>query len=84
MTDAEDRVAAFLDWWVDNADRFALDLALDSCDPPHPVEDDPDVLVAEYVPEVHRLLASDVRRVLAELKSWREAYWVATGVRRPT
>jgi hypothetical protein len=76
MSDAEDRIKNFLNWWDTHYTNFAITPEEDHCDPTHPEEffhlhDDPDVLVAEYTPELHKLAASDIRFVLADLESWR-------------
>lgn len=75
MSDAEDRVQDFLDFWAVYAAEFQDTFAEECvCDPPCGGEyerDDRDVICAEYHPASHVLRASDIRFVLADLHAWR-------------
>lgn len=68
-----EEVQEFLDFWEEFAKEIYSDTPEDSCDPPHPVEDDPDLLVAEYhqVRGTHKLFASKIQTVCDELRTLR-------------
>lgn len=75
MTDHVTQLRDFLAFWAEHSKEFMISPEDDTCDPPCTPEDsdwdDPDILVAQWLPEVKKLLASDITAALDELEELR-------------
>lgn len=76
VNDYVTRLREFLKWWAEHSKDFAISPEDDTCDPPCIPEgadwDNPDILVAQWIPEVKKLLASDIAAALDELEELRD------------